>query len=273
MLDWGDGHLRDLPWRRTREPWPILVSEIMLQQTQVDRVVGYWQRFVDRFPAAEACAAAPLGEVLRLWQGLGYPRRAKYLHEAATQLATTEAFPDTVEALMRLRGVGPYTARAVLAFAFEADVAPVDTNVARVYARLLGRSLGRREVQVIADQHVPVGQAWRWNQSLIELGATVCVAATPRCGACPVAEQCGWRGVGDDPAAGSAGVSGPQKRFAGSDREARGQLLRALTDGPVSLESIAAVMGRDPVTAQRVLDGLVVEGLCCVSRAVVNLPG
>jgi len=123
VLAWGVPRLRDLPWRRTRDPWAVLVSEVMLQQTQVPRVVPRWFAFLDAYPTPAACAAAPLGDVLRRWQGLGYPRRARNLHAAAQRITVLGGFPRTLEGLLALPGIGPYTARAVLAFAFEADVA------------------------------------------------------------------------------------------------------------------------------------------------------
>ena len=140
VLAWGMPRLRDLPWRRVRDPWAVLVSEVMLQQTQVPRVIPKWHAFLAAFPTTEACAAASLGEVLRLWQGLGYPRRARNLHAAATEVERLGAFPDTLHGLLALPGVGAYTARAVLAFAFEDEAAVVDTNIARVYARGCARN-------------------------------------------------------------------------------------------------------------------------------------
>ena len=147
VLAWGEAHRRDLPWRRTRDPWAVLVSEFMLQQTQVARVVPKYWAFLDRFPTADACDAARRADVVRVWDGLGYNRRAVRLHAAATAVATAGGFPSTRAALQALPGVGPYTARAVLAYAFEADAAVVDTNVARVLARVHGRSLRPGEAQ------------------------------------------------------------------------------------------------------------------------------
>ena len=142
VFSWITPRLRQLPWRDTRDPWLVLVSEVMLQQTGVQRVLPKWQAFVEEFPRPDDCARAPLGDVLRLWQGLGYPRRARNLHAAATSIVNEHAgvVPSTLDALLDLPGVGPYTARAVLAFAFEADAAVVDTNIARVLARFHGRT-------------------------------------------------------------------------------------------------------------------------------------
>ena len=132
MLTRGVPLLRELPWRRTRDPWSVLVSEVMLQQTQITRVIPKWIAFLEQFPTVADCAVADLGDVLRLWQGLGYPRRARNLHDAAREIRQLGSFPDTLAGLCALPGIGAYTARAVLAFAFEADAAVVDTNIARV---------------------------------------------------------------------------------------------------------------------------------------------
>jgi A/G-specific adenine glycosylase len=241
--------LRDLPWRRTRDPWAILVSEVMLQQTQ-----------------------ASLGDVLRLWQGLGYPRRARNLHAAATSIAEQGEFPATLQALLRLPGVGDYTARAVLAFAFEADAAVVDTNIARVLARVAGHRLTPKQVQAAADAALPRGESWAWNQCLMDLGATLCRPTSPHCNECPLESRCAWRGRGADPAVGSAGVSTTQARFDGSDRQARGRLMKALVVGPVSVERVAVVMGCDVDRATRLAEDMEREGLIIAARLALRLP-
>jgi A/G-specific adenine glycosylase len=272
VLAWGEPRLRDLPWRRTRDPWAILVSEVMLQQTQVQRVIPKYLAFVEAYPTPESCAAATLGDVLRLWHGLGYPRRARNLHAAAADVSARGAFPDDLGELLSLPGVGPYTARAILAFAFEVDVAVVDTNIARVYARVTGRRLRAREVQTIADAHQAAGESWAWNQSIMELGAIVC-RPTPVCGACPVSHMCAWQGSeADDPAIGSAGVSTAQARFEGSDRQARGRLLGAAGDGVVVFASLSSVTGRPAADATRLADALVAEGLLIRDVVGYRLP-
>jgi A/G-specific adenine glycosylase len=274
ILNWGEPRLRDLPWRRTRDPWKVLVSEVMLQQTQVDRVIPKWLAFIERFPDPASCAAATLADVLRLWQGLGYPRRARNLHLAAHHVVDRGGeFPDTLDALLALPGVGAYTARAVLAFAFESDAAVVDTNIARVYARVAGRPLTLREVQYTADAYLPAGESWVWNQTVMDLGAVLCRPSSPRCDACPVVSVCSWHGVGVDPAQGSAAVSRPQARFEGSDRQARGRLLKALTTGAVPVELASSVMQRTADDASRLVDDLVREGLCARRGGELTLPG
>jgi A/G-specific adenine glycosylase len=242
----------------------VLVSEVMAQQTQVARIIPRWEAFMERFPTPESLAEAPLADLLRLWQGLGYPRRARALHEAARRIRDSGRFPSTVEQLMDLPGVGPYTARAVAAFAFDLDVGVLDTNVGRLLARLAGERLRPAAAQTMADDLVPKGDAWIWNQVVMDFGATVCTARTPRCDGCPVNKQCAWAGSTEraDPAQGSAGVSGKQARFEGSDRQARGRLLAALVDGPILAVAVAVVMERDSVVADRLLADLVAEGLC-----------
>jgi A/G-specific adenine glycosylase len=282
LLAWGDVELRDLPWRRTRDPWAILVSEVMLQQTQVTRVEPRWRAFLDAFPTPADCAGAAPGEVIRLWDGLGYNRRALNLHRAAA--AITEQHDGVVPAdlgqLLALPGVGQYTARAVLVFALERDGHGVlDTNVARVLARAVsGRRLRPREAQSLADSLVPGGRAWAWNQSVMELGALVCSKRAPKCDACPVALHCQWRIAGGpdgpDPSQDSAGTSGRQSTFEGSDRQGRGRLVAALRTGPIDIERIADVTGwgDDPDRARTVADSLVADGLAEYADGVMALP-
>ena len=274
VLAWGVPRLRDLPWRATRDPWAVLVSEVMLQQTQVGRVIPRWESFLARFPTAPACAAAPLGDVLREWQGLGYPRRARNLHATAQRVTELGAFPQGLAELLELPGIGPYTARAVLAFAFEHDAAVVDTNIARVYARVEGERLTPSRVQRLADDALPLGDAWTWNQCLMDLGAVLCRPRDPGCDDCPVRSRCAWAGDAStpDPAIGSSGVSGRQARFDGSDRQARGLLMRALTAGPVARTDVPSVMGRDAIVAERLVADLLAERLCEQVDSTLRLP-
>lgn len=275
LLGWATVRLRELPWRATRDPWGILVSEVMLQQTGVARVMPKWHAFMESFPSPADCAHAALGDVLRVWQGLGYPRRARNLQAAAREITVRHGgeVPQSLDDLLALPGVGPYTARAVLAFAFEDDAAVVDTNVARVLARLAGEKLTAKRAQSEADRFLAAGTAWLWNQGLMELGAMVC-RPTPSCDECPWESWCAWRGVGDDPSVGSAGVSVPQGRFEGSDRQARGRLIKALGDGVVRVDDVPRVMDRSPEVADRLVAALVAEGLVHLDldSSMIRLP-
>ncbi len=253
----------------------------MTQQTGVARVVPFYLSFLERFPNPAACAAAPLGDVLRAWGGLGYNRRARHLHAAATAMVTRfgGGVPADLAGLESLPGVGPYTARAVLAFAYGADVGVLDTNAGRVVARAAaGRALGRAEAQRLVDEMVPSGRGWAFNQALLDLGAQVCVARAPRCSACPVRRRCRWAARGrpaPDPAEGSAAVSRRQSAFEGSDRQARGRLVETLRRRPVRGEELAEAAGLagQAERARRVADGLVADGLVVRSRAgVLRLP-
>lgn len=275
---WSEGSRRDLPWRRTRDPWAVLVSELMLQQTQVARVVLRYEAFLERFPTPAATAAAPVADVLREWAGLGYNRRAVNLHRAAVAVIERHGgvMPSNLAELEALPGVGRYTARAVLAFAFEADVGVVEVNSARVLARAVaGRPLRVGEAQALADSLVPAGRGWAWNQAMLDLGATVCTKSAPRCDRCPVRACCAWAGAGGpDPAIGSAGEGSRQSTFAGSDRQGRGRLVDALRLGPVPWAGVAAAAGwpDDPERAERVAAGLVADGLAVVAGDALHLP-
>jgi A/G-specific adenine glycosylase len=280
VLAWGVPRLRDLPWRRSRDPWEILVAEVMLQQTQVARVAPKWVAFIEEFPTPAACAAASLGDVLRRWEGLGYPRRARNLQATAAEVVLRYggALPSDLDSLVRLPGIGPYTARAVRAFAFGLDAAVVDTNVARVLARTSGSPLTAKAVQTLADELVPDGEAWAWNQVMLDLGATVCVARAPRCSTCPISAACAWAASGHpapDPAIGSAGVSGRQAPFEGSDRQLRGRLLHALARGDLPAGEAGATVaftGMDLDRVRRALDGLVVDRLAVLDGETYRLP-
>jgi A/G-specific adenine glycosylase len=243
----------------------VLVSEVMLQQTQAQRVVDPYLRFLARFPTVSACAEAGLGAVLEAWAGLGYNRRARSLHQAARAIVDLHGgvVPSDLAALRGLPGVGEYTARAVLVFAFEHHRAVVDVNVARVLTRAVaGVPLVPGEVQALADSLVPPNGAWLWNQAVMEIGAVLCTARGPACGRCPLTRCCAWRNAGDhspDPAP----VASRQTRFEGSDRQGRGRLVDALRSGPVPPSRLRAVCGwpEDPERARRVADGLVADGL------------
>ncbi len=277
VLGFGRSGLRPFPWRETRDPWAVLVSEVMLQQTQAPRVVAPYDRFLGRFPTAPACARAGLGPVLEAWAGLGYNRRARALHRAAGVIVDRHggALPSELAELRSLPGVGAYTARAVRVFAFEQHDAVVDVNVARVLARAVaGQPLSPRDAQRLADELVPRGRAWEWNQALMEIGATVCRARDPSCRRCPLSRLCVWANA---PAAtpDPAPVASRQTRFEGSDRQGRGRLVDALRSGPVRVAALGAACGwpDDPERARRVANRLVAEGLARRGRGrVLVLP-
>jgi A/G-specific adenine glycosylase len=194
LLGWFQEHARDLPWRRTRDPYAILVSEVMLQQTQVDRVLPYYTRFLQRFPTVQDLANAATSDVIRIWSGLGYNRRAVNLQRAARAVVDERggAFPDDPADLKKLPGIGDYTAGAIAAFAYERDVAFLDTNMRRVVSRVIFGTESARESDAIkaANALVPPGFGWIWNQALIEFGALQCTARRPACIICPLRDDC-----------------------------------------------------------------------------------
>jgi A/G-specific adenine glycosylase len=265
---------RDLPWIGA-DPWAVLVSEVMLQQTQTSRVIGPWTRFVAALPTPTTCAEAPLSQVVRLWSGLGYHRRAKSLHDAATLIRDefAGAVPRAVSDLRRLPGVGEYTANAVASFAFGERVAVVDTNVGRVLARALtNRTLSVGDARDVANELLPRLNAAAFNQAMLDLGAQHCTS-TPRCDTCPAARVCRWRREGGpDPAPRSAGVSRPQPTFEGSDRQARGRVLAALRERPQSMQRLLTCVGDDTRGATLVA-ALIADGLVERRGRLVRLSG
>jgi A/G-specific adenine glycosylase len=278
LLAWGESRLRDLPWRRTRDAWIIFVSEVMLQQTSVTRVLPKFDAFIARFPQPGDLARAPLGEALVLWEGLGCPRRCRNLRDAASVIQRDHGgrVPDNLNDLLALPGVGPYTARAILAFAFAHDVAVVDTNVARVLSRVAGEPMKLASTQTLADELVPRGRAWEWNQIMMDFGATVCTARNPKCDQCVLADICEWAGdiAQPDPATTTQGTSRPQAKFEGSDRQARGRALRAVSVQPLTDIEVFAAMGlsHDVERARRLLDQLLTEGLVARVDGDISLP-
>jgi len=198
LLRWYGRHGRDLPWRRTRDPYHILVSEVMLQQTQVERVLGYYEPFLRRYPTFEALAASSEPEVREAWEGLGYYARARNLHRTAQEVTTRldGKLPDDHDAIQRLPGIGRYTAGAVLSFAYQKDAAILDTNAARVLRRVFGIRRGaskarlQRRLWAIAEAVTPAGKADRFNQAVMDLGATICQAHRPECSRCPIKNHC-----------------------------------------------------------------------------------
>jgi A/G-specific adenine glycosylase len=268
LLDWYDRSRRDLPWRDPDvTPWQILVSEFMLQQTPVSRVEPIWRDWVARWPTASSTAAASPADVVRAWGKLGYPRRAKRLHECAIVIARDHAdqVPDDVEVLLTLPGVGSYTARAVACFAYRQSVPVVDTNVRRVVARVVHGRADAGSASAVRD-HADVSAllpkdatAHTFSAALMELGATVCTARTPKCGLCPLS-LCQWRRAGYPPS------EGPARRpqgHAGTDRQVRGRLLDVLrgNDLPVTRDQLDVVWLRDTVQRDRALESLLADGL------------
>lgn len=268
LLGWYDRTGRDLPWRAPGvTAWQILVSEFMLQQTPVARVLPVWSDWVTRWPTPSATAAASPADVLRAWGKLGYPRRAKRLHECATVIARDHAdvVPDDVDTLLGLPGIGGYTARAVACFAYRKPVPVVDTNVRRVVARAVHGRADAAAPSATRD-HADVAallpddeQAAQFSAALMELGATVCTARAPRCGVCPL-RVCAWRDAGYPP------VSGPSRRpqrYAGTDRQVRGRLLDVLraNDSPVTRTELDVAWLTDTAQRDRALHSLLVDGL------------
>jgi A/G-specific adenine glycosylase len=281
VLDWFARTARPLPWRTTRDPYRILVAEVIAQQTQAERAAAGWARFLEAFPSVENLAAASAGEVLRVWQGLGYNRRALALRAAAQAVVERGSWPDTVDGLAALPGVGPYTARAVSCFAFERDAAPVDTNVARVLARALLAAdpgdLSPAAKQKLADTALPAGKAWAWSSALMDVGSAHC-RPRPRCEGCPVSASCRWRALGAEAPAPKRRVAEP---FATSDRRWRGAVVRALAATPDGLDEAALAAAVDADAAGKgdgwfpgLLARLRVDGLIEEDRAGrLRLPG
>jgi A/G-specific adenine glycosylase len=202
VLDWWAANGRDLAFRRTRDPWGILVSEVIAQQTQAARAADAWERFIAGFPTPAALAAVSPATVIRAWRGLGYNSRAVRLREAAIRIVEDHAgrVPDTLVELQALPGIGSYTARAVLTFAFDRPIAPLDTNIRRVLDRALGPlPSAPKALQSPADGYVPVHAPATWSHALMDLGATICIARSPRCDACPIRERCVARSWNRDP--------------------------------------------------------------------------
>ena len=267
LLGWYAHAQRDLPWRRPGvSAWQILVSEFMLQQTPVARVEPIWLDWIARWPTPSATAAASAADVLRAWGKLGYPRRAKRLHECATMIAVEHAdvVPDDVDTLLSLPGVGTYTARAVACFAYGQRVPVVDTNVRRVIARAVhGRedagSPSPRDLDDVAALLPDDDTAPQFSVAVMELGATVCTARAPRCGVCPLS-HCTWRSLGFP-----AGTGTPRRtqRYAGTDRQVRGRLLDVLRGNtfPVSRAELDLAWTTDSAQRDRALDSLLVDGL------------
>ena len=269
ILEWYDAHARDLPWRRpTASAWSVLVSEFMLQQTPVVRVLPVHEAWLDRWPTPADLAAEPSGAAVRAWGRLGYPRRALRLHAAATAIVADHGgvVPDSYDALRALPGIGDYTAAAVAAFAYRQRQVVLDTNVRRVLARavsgveLPARSVTKAE-RVAAEALLPVDPptAATWSVAVMELGALVCTAERPKCPACPVVDTCAWHTAGR-PA--YDGPPRPAQTYAGTDRQCRGRLLAVLRDAPGSVPKARLDAAWDVADQrERCLASLVDDGL------------
>lgn len=286
VIDWFEREARELPWRGAAgeiDPWAVLVSEFMLQQTQASRVIPFFEAWMRRWPRPSDLAAEAPGEAVRAWGRLGYPRRALWLHRAAVQLATEhgDEVPRDVEALLSLTGIGPYTARAVASFAFADRHPVVDTNTRRVIARLVHglAAAGPPRASDLDDMERllpddPV-RARLFNAAAMELGAVVCTARTPACEACPVASWCEWRGSGYPD---NAPIVRRQASFEGSDRQIRGRIMALLRTAPEAVPTeqalAAAAEGgtRDAGQAQRAYDSLIADGLMIEFEEGVRLP-
>jgi len=293
LIDWYHEHHRALPWRETRDPYRILVSEIMLQQTQAERVVPKYHEFLARFPTLAALADAPAGEVIRAWSGLGYNRRALNLQRACRVVAEEYGgvMPSDPGVLAKLPGIGPYTAGAVACFAFEADVGFVDTNIRRVIHRVVAGpelpepAMTEREVIEVARELVPAGQGYVWNQALMELGATVCRTRMAECARCPLERDCRARPLVQLVLATMPrSVAKKPERFESSNRYYRGRIVAALRESPdgVSLRDLGLALKPDFDDADAdwvighvvglVRDGLAVRGVATSAGAREDSP-
>ncbi|MFF2052437.1 A/G-specific adenine glycosylase [Leifsonia sp. NPDC058194] len=281
VVDWYHANRRDLPWRRDGfTAWGTLVSEFMLQQTPVARVIPRLEEWLTRWPTPADLAAVPSGEAVRAWQSLGYPRRALWLHAAAVAITDQHGgiVPEDVDALLALPGIGDYTARAVAVFAYGNRHPVVDTNIRRVIARAVdgqaepGPPSARRDLAAM-EALLPVERpaAAAFNAGMMELGAIVCVARTPRCDECPLLERCAWR------AAGYPAYDGPrkavQKKYEGSDRQVRGLIMAELRGShiPVTGDELEAVWP-DAAQRDRALAGLLADGLAVRAQGGYTLP-
>lgn len=280
LTAWYRENARDLPWREAGvDGWAVLVSEFMLQQTPVARVIPHWEAWLERWPTPCALAAAAPADAVREWANLGYPRRALWLHRAASQICDVHggAVPRDVEALKALTGIGDYTARAVAVFAYGDRHPVVDTNTRRVLARAIDgraqpgppapRDLAAMDAQLPEDRDA----AAVVNAAAMELGALVCTSRSPRCDACPLAHMCAWRAA-DYPDTGDQRRR--QARYEGSDRQARGAVLRRLREDPGHAVAAADVIPGWPDALQRdrAIDSLVADGLVEASDGMLRLP-
>ncbi len=285
LLSWFEENARDLPWRRTRDPWRVLVSEVMLQQIQVKRAVPFYERFLERFPTVQALADAPLAEAIRVWEDLGRYRRVVYLHRTARIVVDEHGgkVPSDPEELVKLPGIGPYTAGAVACFAYERDVAFFDTNMHRVLRRLFfgvddPKPATDRELIEIAAELVPPGRGWGWNQALMETGALICTARKPSCDDCPLREGCSARAETLSTGWPQPARKTPAFKYEDSNRYYRGRVLAELREdscaggGGLTLREIGRRVkpgfgGGDAPWLHAAVESLCKDGLARVSPA------
>ena len=266
ILGWYEKNKRDLPWRKTNDVYKILVSEMMLQQTQVDRVLPKYAAFLQKFPAANVLAKAQTSEVIVAWSGLGYNRRAIFLQKAAGVLS--QRIPED---LQKLPGVGPYTARALECFAFGHDVSVVDTNVRRIFSRFFFKGKGSvEEIDRVVEKVVPKGKGVAWNNALMDFGSLVCVASGPLCGKCPLQKNCtAWKARTPKL---YLRVAPPQKKFVGSRRFYRGQVLLLLAKTDHQVSELAILLKKSVKFTQGIVDELARDGLVAKENELISLP-
>lgn len=273
ILSWYDKNKRDLPWRNTEDPYPILVSEVMLQQTQVDRVIPKYYAFLQRFPTIETLARAERSEVIKEWSGLGYNRRAVYLHEFAKKIAELSKWPNKPDELMKLPGIGPYTSKSVLVFAHNADETLIEANIRRIYLRIfLGNpeTNPAKEIEALAIKHTPRGKSRDWHNALMDFGSQICTAKNPSCDICPVMKEC----VSTDTLTkdemqqiASSIFKTKQSKFEGSNRWYRSKIVKLLQKkDTVTISSLGKKIKDDYRKDDlawlcQIVDGLVRDGL------------
>lgn len=267
LLAWFRKNGRDLPWRHTADPYRILVSEVMLQQTQVDRVIPKYAAFLKKFPTWRMLAKATQASVVKMWHGLGYNRRAMMLHRLAQEVGTGE-LPETHEALVKMPGIGAYTAEAVRAFAFRRqDAAPVDTNIERIVKRVFkAHAKNRVQIQDLAREVLPA-DTWTWNHAMMDLGATVCTARVPKCDVCPLRTICA-----SYPCAGDDVKKRPQAKFEGSDRMYRGRIVARLRGRSQDVDTLQKLVDlADEERFGRIVDSLMRDGLIVTKNGKLYL--
>ncbi|MBI5798247.1 A/G-specific adenine glycosylase [Candidatus Woesearchaeota archaeon] len=271
VLSWYAREGRKLPWRETQDPYKILVSEMMLQQTQVDRVVPKYHAFLERFPSAKDLATAPPAEVLQYWSGLGYNRRALYLQKCAKEIVS--AFPKTIEDLQKLPGIGSYTAAALLSFAFNKNVVVVDVNIELLYKRLF---YPRKDVAVIAEENLPLRKSRDWHNALMDIGALYCSAKNPQCTLCPLQKLCASAFNAERHE--ETRVKKKVVPFKNSDRIVRGGILKllAVKDGQ-EINLLFRALQLQGIEREKKLFSLILkklekDGLVCIKNKKVFLP-